>query len=96
MFICYIQHFNYKNYNLYISNIYLQVRIPTAEGGNCVFWEFATDGHDIGFGVYFEWVKSSTSQVSVHVSESEEDDCDELEDDDDGNINQGIIIKYVF
>lgn len=68
----------------------LQVRVPTAEGGNCVFWEFATDGHDIGFGVYFEWVKPSTSQVSVHVSESEDDDCDDLEDDDDGNINQGI------
>jgi len=26
----------------------------------------------------------------VHVSESEDDDCDDLEDDDDGNINQGI------
>ncbi|KAE9524936.1 hypothetical protein AGLY_014986 [Aphis glycines] len=66
------------------------VRVPTAEGGNCVFWEFATDGHDIGFGVYFEWVKPSTSQVSVHVSESEDDDCDDLEDDDDGNVSQGI------
>lgn len=26
----------------------------------------------------------------MHVSESEDDDCDDLEDDDDGNINQGI------
>jgi len=26
----------------------------------------------------------------VHVSESEDDDCDDLEDDDDGNISQGI------
>lgn len=78
---------------MYLSKfmiLYLQVRVPTAEGGNCVFWEFATDGHDIGFGVYFEWVKPSTRQVSVHVSESEDDDCDDLEDDDDGNINQGI------
>lgn len=60
-----------------------------------MFWEFATDGHDIGFGVYFEWVKPSTNQVSVHVSESEDDDCDDLEDDDNGNINQGINNKYV-
>ncbi|XP_060835040.1 Golgi resident protein GCP60 isoform X1 [Rhopalosiphum padi] len=67
------------------------VRVPTAEGGNCVFWEFATDGHDIGFGVYFEWVKPSSSQVSVHVSESEDDDCDDLEDDDDGNISQDLL-----
>ncbi|KAL5241193.1 hypothetical protein ACI65C_008603 [Semiaphis heraclei] len=73
------------------------VRVPTAEGGNCVFWEFATDGHDIGFGVYFEWVKPSTSQVSVHVSESEDDDCDDLEDDDDDLLHEleqsGVTIK---
>lgn len=73
------------------------VRVPTAEGGNCVFWEFATDGHDIGFGVYFEWVKPSSSQVSVHVSESEDDDCDDLEDDDDDILHEleqnGVTIK---
>ncbi|XP_025413332.1 Golgi resident protein GCP60 isoform X2 [Sipha flava] len=75
------------------------VRVPTAEGGNCVFWEFATDGHDIGFGVYFEWVKPSTSQVSVHVSESEDDDCDDLEDDDDDLLNEleqnGVTIQDI-
>lgn len=26
----------------------------------------------------------------MHVSESEDDDCDDLEDDDHGNNNQGI------
>lgn len=31
----------------------------------------------------------------MHVSESEDDDCDDLEDDDDGNINQGINIMYI-
>lgn len=57
------------------------VRVPTHEGGSCLFWEFATDSYDIGFGVYFEWGKSPTTEVSVHVSESDEDD-DTLEDDD--------------
>ncbi|XP_076299675.1 Golgi resident protein GCP60 [Lasioglossum baleicum] len=55
------------------------VRVPTHEDGSCLFWEFATDGYDIGFGVYFEWSKPETSQVSVHITESE----DEEEDDDD-------------
>ncbi|XP_076763218.1 Golgi resident protein GCP60 [Xylocopa sonorina] len=55
------------------------VRVPTHEDGSCLFWEFATDGYDIGFGVYFEWSKPDTNQVSVHISESE----DENEDDDD-------------
>ncbi|XP_053693466.1 Golgi resident protein GCP60 [Sabethes cyaneus] len=57
------------------------VRVPTHEGGSCLFWEFATDNYDIGFGVYFEWGKPATTEVSVHISESDEDD-DTLEDDD--------------
>lgn len=57
------------------------VRVPTHEGGACLFWEFATDSHDIGFGVYFEWGKPTTTEVSVHVSESDDED-DTLEDED--------------
>ncbi|XP_074109484.1 Golgi resident protein GCP60 [Cotesia typhae] len=56
------------------------VRVPTHEDGSCLFWEFATDGYDIGFGVYFEWSKPDTNQVSVHISESEDDDDDEIYD----------------
>lgn len=56
--------------------------MPTHEDGTCLFWEFATDSYDIGFGVYFEWIKSPTNQVSVHISESEEEDEDEDEDDE--------------
>lgn len=58
------------------------VRVPTHDGGNCLFWEFATDSYDIGFGVYFEWGKSVTTEVSVHISES--DDDEDVLDDDDG------------
>lgn len=53
------------------------VRVPTHKDGSHLFWEFATDGYDIGFGVYFEWTKPKTTQVSVHISESEDDDEDE-------------------
>ncbi|XP_029170684.1 Golgi resident protein GCP60 [Nylanderia fulva] len=55
------------------------VRVPTHEDGTCLFWEFATDGYDIGFGVYFEWSKPETNQVSVHISESEDEDEEEEE-----------------
>lgn len=41
----------------------------------------------IGFGVYFEWGVPSTDQVSVHVSESDDDD----EDIDEENIDDEII-----
>lgn len=33
------------------------------EEGTCLFWEFATDHYDIGFGVYFEWTTAQTNQV---------------------------------
>lgn len=63
---------NYKNFEFF------QVRVPTHENGSCLFWEFATDHYDIGFGVYFEWTVADSNQVSVHVSESDdEEDYDE-------------------
>lgn len=54
----------------------MQVRVPTNMNGKCIFWEFATDNYDIGFGIYFEWAKPVTNEVTVHVSDSDEDeDC---------------------
>lgn len=58
-----------------------QVRVPTHDGGCCLFWEFATDNYDIGFGVYFEWEKPLTKEVSVHISETEDEDSDDLDDE---------------
>ncbi|KAM9315391.1 Golgi resident protein GCP60 [Gastrophryne carolinensis] len=58
------------------------VRVPTHEEGSYLFWEFATDNFDIGFGVYFEWTDSPNTAVSVHVSESSED-----EEEDEENPN---------
>uniref|UniRef100_A0A3Q1ELE1 Golgi resident protein GCP60 n=1 Tax=Acanthochromis polyacanthus TaxID=80966 RepID=A0A3Q1ELE1_9TELE len=58
------------------------VRVPTHEEGSYLFWEFATDYYDIGFGVFFEWTDAASASVSVHVSESsDEDEDDEGESD---------------
>ena len=57
-----------------------QVRVPTHEDGTCLFWEFATDSYDLGFGVYFEWTIAPSNQVSVHVSESSDEE--ELEEEE--------------
>lgn len=69
------------------------VRVPTHEDGTCLFWEFATDGYDIGFGVYFEWSKPESNQVSVHISESEDEDEEEeyepREDLESGSVING-------
>ncbi|XP_062858370.1 Golgi resident protein GCP60 [Trichomycterus rosablanca] len=55
------------------------VRVPTHEEGSYLFWEFATDHYDIGFGVFFEWTDSTNASVSVHVSESSDEDEEEDE-----------------
>ncbi|XP_066154514.1 Golgi resident protein GCP60 isoform X1 [Euwallacea fornicatus] len=52
------------------------VRVPTHPHGSRLFWEFATDHYDIGFGIYFEYGLPMTEEVSVHVSESEDEDVD--------------------
>merc|ERR1712240_494726 len=31
------------------------VRVPTHMDGRSLYWEFATDSYDIGFGLFFEW-----------------------------------------
>lgn len=62
------------------------VRVPTHREGSRIFWEFATDHYDIGFGVYFEYGTPTSDQVSVHVSESDDEDMpdlDEFLDDED-------------
>ncbi|XP_056634684.1 Golgi resident protein GCP60 [Diorhabda sublineata] len=58
------------------------VRVPTHPQGTRLFWEFATDHYDIGFGVYFEFGTPTSEEVSVHVSESDDDDADDLDDDE--------------
>ncbi|CAH0561007.1 unnamed protein product [Brassicogethes aeneus] len=58
------------------------VRVPTHPHGTRLFWEFATDHFDIGFGVFFEFGTPVSDQVSVHVSESDDEDVDELEEDE--------------
>ncbi|XP_067273689.1 Golgi resident protein GCP60 isoform X3 [Pseudorasbora parva] len=57
------------------------VRVPTHEEGSYLFWEFATDYYDVGFGVFFEWTDSTNASVSVHVSESSDEDEDEEENE---------------
>ncbi|KAF5285480.1 hypothetical protein FQR65_LT13225 [Abscondita terminalis] len=62
------------------------VRVPTHKEGARIFWEFATDYYDIGFGVYFEYGTPTTDQVSVHVSESDDEDMQDMEDLEDDEI----------
>lgn len=68
------------------------VRVPTHEGGRCLYWEFATDSYDIGFGVYFEWGKPTSNEVSVQISDSDDDEEGlDGDDDDDGKFGESSI-----
>ncbi|CAH0625539.1 unnamed protein product [Chrysodeixis includens] len=70
------------------------VRVPTHPRARSLCWEFATDNYDIGFGLFFEWCKSPTSDVTVHVAESDEEDDDDAEEDEypvDGQFHEYTI-----
>ena len=41
----------------------MTVRVPTHVDGKSLYWEFATDSYDIGFGLFFEWVEPEDTQV---------------------------------
>ena len=50
------------------------VRVPTHKDGTALFWEFATDHYDLAFGLFFEWTETEETEVSVHISDSEDID----------------------
>lgn len=60
------------------------INVPTHEEGNSIFWEFSTDYYDIGFGVLFEFSDNPGSGVSVHVTESDEEEDDDIHDSASG------------
>lgn len=62
------------------------VRVPTHADGSALFWEFATDSYDVAFGLFFEWVDHDETEISVHISDSEDED---LDDDDDDEYKEG-------
>lgn len=66
-----------KFYYLY----FYKVRVPTHEDGRLIFWEFSTDFYDLGFGLYFEWTLSPSNNVTVHVSDSSDEEEGEGEED---------------
>lgn len=67
----------------------MTVHVPTVPEGKQVCWEFATDGYDIGFGIYFDWTPVTSRAITVHISESSDD---EDEDEDvEGPVGSGDV-----
>ncbi|XP_028828045.1 protein TMED8 isoform X3 [Denticeps clupeoides] len=76
----------------------MTVHVPTVPEAKRVCWEFATDGYDIGFGIYFDWSPVTSRAITVHISESsdDEDEEDELEGKHthrDGPVSTGDVEK---
>ncbi|XP_037096829.1 protein TMED8 [Syngnathus acus] len=57
----------------------MTVHVPTKPEAKKVCWEFATDGYDIGFGIYFDWTPVTSRAITVHISESSDDEDEEEE-----------------
>ncbi|KAM7375790.1 hypothetical protein PAMP_005562 [Pampus punctatissimus] len=69
----------------------MTVHVPTVPEAKKVCWEFATDGYDIGFGIYFDWSPVTSRSISVHISESSDDEDEEEELE--GPVSNGDVEK---
>ncbi|XP_041667877.1 protein TMED8 [Cheilinus undulatus] len=69
----------------------MTVHVPTVPEAKKVCWEFATDGYDIGFGIYFDWTPVTNRSITVHISESSDDE--EEEEELEGPVSNGDIEK---
>lgn len=64
----------------------MTVHVPTVPEAKKVCWEFATDGYDIGFGIYFDWSPVTSRSITVHISESSDDEDEEEELELEGQV----------
>ncbi|XP_011615393.1 protein TMED8 [Takifugu rubripes] len=69
----------------------MTVHVPTIPEAKKMCWEFATDGYDIGFGIYFDWSPVTSRSITVHISESSDDEDEEEELE--GPVTNGDIEK---
>ncbi|XP_026166657.1 protein TMED8 [Mastacembelus armatus] len=69
----------------------MTVHVPTLPEAKKVCWEFATDGYDIGFGIYFDWSPVTSQSITVHISESSDDEDEEEEPE--GPVPNGDVEK---
>ncbi|XP_058471074.1 protein TMED8 [Solea solea] len=69
----------------------MTVHVPTVPEAKKVCWEFATDGYDIGFGIYFDWTPVTNRSITVHISESSDDEDEEEELE--GPVGNGDVEK---
>ncbi|NP_001297889.1 protein TMED8 [Esox lucius] len=69
----------------------MTVHVPTVPEGKRVCWEFATDNYDIGFGIYFDWTPVTCRAITVHISESSDDEDEE--DEIEAPANTGDVEK---
>lgn len=67
------------------------IRVPTHENGSCLFWEFATESYDVGFGVYFEWSTSKSPAISVKVNESDNDETNTADEMKTNGVEQIVV-----
>ena len=62
------------------------IRVPTHKNGSKLYWEFATDNYDLGFGLFFEPGIPQDDKLSIHVYES--DDDSDSNDSNDGTYSE--------
>lgn len=71
------------------SGVSLTINVPTHEDGLALHWEFATDYHDLGFGLVFEWTFDQSSEIKIDFSEYSDDESFADEDSSTPDVEKG-------
>lgn len=67
--------------------ILLTIQVPTYPDGKYIYWEFATDDYDIGFGVDFVYDFNLREPLKISMYERSDEDEESEEEDDCRNNN---------
>ena len=67
----------------------------TNSNGSSLYWEFATDDYDIGFGLSFEWAKEPTSNGDVSTTCADTTKADSSQEVSPTKVQEIIPVKFV-
>ncbi|OAF71370.1 hypothetical protein A3Q56_00862 [Intoshia linei] len=69
---------------------YAMISVPTYNKKNTIFWEFASDHYDIGFGLYFEFNDSPPDNIEIYYAESSDNES-QTDDDVNSTENESFV-----
>lgn len=66
----------YKGMLIVKSSSVMIIRVPTCSNGRYLYWEFASEDYDVGFGVLFEMTSIMQDELELEIYEDSDSDSE--------------------